>query len=167
MKSNMSIGSGPAPGRDARLSNRNARLQPKRPISILEEEVAETPTREEPPPVPAPNARTRSANVIHRRRERVTTEQLRELKDLIRHRYSLDVELWHNRYNDNWSQYLQEEKIRKADATLVQLKRMVRDMDRRDNFETAEEYKMFKEVRDRILEKGKRNWTDNPPWKEA
>ena len=114
-------------------------------------------------------APTRVTSALQSRLQRkekpkLTTSDLRELRELIRYRYMLDVEIWDQRHAPEWMREKPAEQMIQADAALVKLKQMVNGWDKRSNFSTDEEYEKFKEIRVAILAKGKRNWKKEPPW---
>lgn len=120
---------------------------------------------------PAPSvAASRSPSILptsrlqRKEKPKLTTDQLRELRELIRHRYTLDVDIWRQRREPEWNRSQTEEQMIQADAALVKLKQMVKEWDSERNFSTAEEYEQFQEIRKAILAKGKRNWKQEPPW---
>ncbi|KAF1976597.1 hypothetical protein BU23DRAFT_628255 [Bimuria novae-zelandiae CBS 107.79] len=93
-----------------------------------------------------------------------TKDVMRELRDLIRHRYALDIEIWKERGAKTYMRYITKTKMTMADAALRRIQELVKNMDRRDNFATEMEYEKFKEIKGRIFEEGKRDWERNPPW---
>lgn len=116
-------------------------------------------------PVPA------STNSVLQRREKrqkITAEELRELRELIRYRYALDVELWSkHRKVKPYSRYVAQDLMRKSDSALVKIRRMVEDWDKRSYFSSDDEYFKFQEIKARVEAEGKRNWMRQPPWMEA
>lgn len=105
-----------------------------------------------------------SAVLTKNRKSKVTTEELRELQELIRIRYTLDVEIWRDRsLLGDLHRDIQNERIVKAEAALTRMQKLVKDWDKADNFE-PKDYKMFQDVKKRILADGKRNWAKDPPW---
>jgi hypothetical protein len=104
-----------------------------------------------------------------RRLERLkltSPEALRGLRDLIRARYALDMEIWSLKGARKSNRPIVEEKMGRADAILMEIYSMVETWEENDKVWTTQEWELARDVRKRILEKGKRQWKDNPPWNE-
>ncbi|KIW07009.1 uncharacterized protein PV09_01904 [Verruconis gallopava] len=95
--------------------------------------------------------------------QKITPEELRELRELIRQRYELDLQIWSERFLRPRDRDITEEKIRKADALLNKIRRTVITWDSPEYFE-SQDYKVFQEVARRIHLSGKRDWIKDPPW---
>src|ERR1700753_3165560 len=74
-------------------------------------------------------------------REKVKSEDLRDLRELIRRRYALDVEIWEKKDIIYGSRPKVKELMDKSDAMLKQIEDIVRKLDSRDCFESDIEYK--------------------------
>jgi hypothetical protein len=98
--------------------------------------------------------------------EKVTSEELRTLRELMRQRYALDLEIWSLRKVGNHNKCIVEDKMKRADALLARIRALVLSMDNRNYFNTATEYQKLTEVKFRVLADGKREWMRNPPWDE-
>ena len=96
--------------------------------------------------------------------EKVTSEELRNLRELIRQRYSLDLKIWSLRKVGSHNQKIVEVDMKRADAMLLSIKALVLSMDSRDYFNTDVEYQTFKQVKARVMADGKAEWIENPPW---
>ena len=127
--------------------------QPKDPNEPFGSRRPIPPTRNRPPPRP--------------KGRKVRPEELRELRELIRQRYALDLEIWGYRKVANNNRKFVQVKMERADAILDWIKLIISNMDRQDNFSNEEEYKKFEEIKRRIMESGKRSWVLHPPWEEA
>jgi hypothetical protein len=104
-----------------------------------------------------------------RRLERLkltSPEALRGLRDLIRTRYALDMEIWSLKGARKPNRPVVEEKMGRADAILMEIYNMVETWEENDKVWTPQEWELARDVKKRILEKGKRQWKDNPPWNE-
>lgn len=104
-----------------------------------------------------------------RRLERLkltSPEALRGLRDLIRARYALDMEIWSLKGARKSNRPIVEEKMGRADAILMEIYSMVETWEENDKVWTTQEWELARDVKKRILEKGKRQWKDNPPWNE-
>src|SRR5438309_778197 len=64
----------------------------------------------------------------------ITAENIRELRELIRHKYALDIEIWKQRDVKEYSRDHCNENMRKSDAALITIKRTVQDWDRKEYF---------------------------------
>jgi hypothetical protein len=100
------------------------------------------------------------------RLKQTSPEALRGLRDLIRTRYALDMEIWSLKGARKPNRPAVEEKMRKADAVLEDINNMVDTWEENDKVWTPQEWGLARDVKKRILEKGKRQWKDNPPWNE-
>ncbi|KAF2733041.1 hypothetical protein EJ04DRAFT_577902 [Polyplosphaeria fusca] len=107
--------------------------------------------------------------IVRAKGQKVTAEEVRELRGLIRTRYYLDNELWILKdakyYNSNKT-YIYGQ-IAKADATLRKIKVLVESWDKREYFSSDKEYEKFKDIKARVMADGKREWSLHPPWEEA
>jgi len=93
----------------------------------------------------------------------VEKEELRELGDLIRERYRLDMLLYNLRDKTSYEDDVIDENIIKASAALAKIKRLVDSFDRPDLFKDRQDHEKLKEIRMRIYEGGKRDWKKQPP----
>lgn len=111
-----------------------------------------------PPPgdIPAPRAKD----------EKVTPEQLRDLRNLICYRYALDIEIWQLRDVQEYDRDIVREKMRKARAALRKIILTVESLDDRSYFSSEAEYSRFQQIKLRVMEGGKRDWEKHPPWEE-
>jgi len=98
--------------------------------------------------------------------QKVTPEELRRLRELMRQRYALDLEIWSLRKVGNHNKPIVLDKMKRADALLACIRATVLSMDSRDYFHADDEYEKLKEVKARVLAAGKRDWVRNPPWNE-
>lgn len=99
--------------------------------------------------------------------QKITARELRELRDLIRYRYKLDVQIWGRRDVKPHSRYLIEVDMRKSDAALASIRRKVEEWDSRAYFASDAEYRKFGEIKTRLCAPGKRNWMEHPPWEQS
>ena len=99
--------------------------------------------------------------------QKVTALEIRNLNDLIRKRYTLDVEIWNKRHCASRDRKILLEKMTQSDATLVKIMSTVRMWDTREVWESNTDYHRLKEIRHRLeMEGGKRLWKGNPPWEQ-
>lgn len=116
--------------------------------------------------------RERQAIQQHRRDERmrklqtISTDTLRGLRDLIRTRYELDVDIWNLRKVRKPDRHIVEEKMVRADAILSEIFAIVRAWDGTEKSWTKSEWEQAKNIQKRILADGKRRWAGNPPWED-
>ncbi|KAF8846982.1 hypothetical protein BDZ45DRAFT_363427 [Acephala macrosclerotiorum] len=105
-----------------------------------------------------------------RRRERLkqtTPEALRGLRDLIRTRYQLDMEIWSLKGARGPDRPVVLEKMERADSVLMEIYTMVETWEENEKIWTAEEWRLAKRVREQVMQEGKRLWENNPPWNET
>ncbi|OQV06073.1 hypothetical protein CLAIMM_10705 [Cladophialophora immunda] len=98
--------------------------------------------------------------------QKVTPEELRRLREMMRQRYALDLEIWSLRKVGRHNKGVVEDKMRRADALLAGIRAAVGAMDGRDYFHHEADYQKLKEVKARVMAGGKKDWVQNPPWNE-
>jgi len=98
------------------------------------------------------------------RKPAVQPEDIRNLGELIKKRYELDIEIWGLRNVGPRDRPVVEDLMRRSDAILSKIRRTISAWDIPDAFETAEDWDKLKEIKRRIEAEGKRNWADHPPW---
>jgi len=101
-----------------------------------------------------------------RRGQQVTAKELRDLCELIRKRYSLDVEIWSLRKTKARDRKIVEDKMHKADATLRKINRILDSWDTEEAFPNAHDRAKLQEIRRRIKMAGKRDWAKQSPFDE-
>jgi hypothetical protein len=101
-----------------------------------------------------------------RRLKSVSPETLMELRELLRARYQLDVEIWNLRKVRRPDRPIVQAKMAKSDALLEKIRIIVKAWDGTESSWTPHEWKQAQEIQTRILADGKRIWTNNPPWNE-
>ncbi|KAH7070303.1 hypothetical protein FB567DRAFT_554805 [Paraphoma chrysanthemicola] len=95
---------------------------------------------------------------------RTQAHDIRHLRKQLQLRYALDMQIWNNGYNaKKFMRPPIEVQMRKSDALLESIIKMVNDWDNAAFFSAAD-YKTFCEIKRRLNEGGKRYWKDNPPW---
>ncbi|KAF2115769.1 hypothetical protein BDV96DRAFT_574450 [Lophiotrema nucula] len=99
--------------------------------------------------------------------QKITAEEVKEFRELIRYRYSLDVDIWSLRHVKVFQRDIVYEKMRKSDAALRKIQNTIRTWDKREYFTSDREFRNFQEVKKRVLQSGKREWMNHPPWEEA
>lgn len=114
-----------------------------------------------PAPMPGDVPRARKQG------QRVSPGELRDLRELIRQRYALDVEIWNLRHVQAYNRDVVVGKMWKADAVLAKIHRTVDSLDDRENFPSDGDYQKFEAIKLKLWEDGKRNWGLNPPWQDA
>lgn len=131
---------------------------------------APTPATTPTPPIPQPgNTRLPGDTPIKpQKHQLLNPAELRQLRELIRLRYRLDVEIWADRRMKGFQRDRAKENIRKSTAALARIQLTVEMWDKREYFNTDEEYLQFRELKERLLKNdGKRDWNVHPPWDEA
>jgi len=105
-----------------------------------------------------------------RRRERLkqtTPEALRGLRDLIRTRYQLDMEIWSLKGARGPDRPVVMEKMERADSVLMEIYTMVETWEENEKMWTPEEWRLAQRIREQVMKEGKRVWENNPPWNET
>lgn len=93
-----------------------------------------------------------------------TPEALRGLRDLIRLRYQLDVEIWSLKGARGPDRPIVLEKMAKSDAVLQEIYAMIYGWDGADW--SPDEWKLAQRIKERLELDNKRKWENNPPWNE-
>jgi hypothetical protein len=96
--------------------------------------------------------------------QKVEPKELRELCELIRQRYSLDVEIWSLRRTLHTNRKAVEDKMRQSDAILKKINRIVDFWDSEDAFPNAIDRAKFQAIKESIKLDGKRNWAKDSPF---
>jgi hypothetical protein len=106
---------------------------------------------------------------LERRQKRMketTPKALSELRNLIRERYQLDIEIWNLKGARKPDRPYVEEKMEKADAVLMEILTRVGSWTENEGTWTQDEWRTAQIIRSRLLADGKRQWKNNPPWNE-
>ncbi|KIW08013.1 uncharacterized protein PV09_00959 [Verruconis gallopava] len=90
---------------------------------------------------------------------------LLHLRELVRSRYELDMEIWRMRDTRRANRKVLEEKMHRADVLLREIQATVSSWKMDREVWEEDELDMAKEIQSRLMEDGKRNWALNPPWK--
>ena len=97
--------------------------------------------------------------------QKVSALEIRDLNELIRKRYALDIEIWSKRDCRPRDRKVVEDKMRRSDAALLKIMAIVEIWDKPDVWESQEDWRKMTNIRERLeMEAGKRVWTGNPPW---
>jgi hypothetical protein len=114
-----------------------------------------------PPPVVPPGDQFQRVSPGHK----ITPNEIRDLNELIRKRYDLDLRIWANRKCHTRDRYIVEDWMRRSDAALVKIMTMVYAWDDRQLWKSQEDYEKLTDILVRLAtERGKRTWVGNPPW---
>jgi len=97
---------------------------------------------------------------------KTTPEALRDLRDKVRRKYQLDIQIWANRGYRKPDRPLVEKDMEEADAVLQEIMTMITSWEESDIVWTSDEWKLAQEIKQRLLMDGKRMWAGNPPWNE-
>lgn len=109
--------------------------------------------------------RRRHEEKLERMRQ-MSPETLRNLRELIRQKYELDVEIWDLRAVRKPDRWIVIEKMEKADAVLQEILTMVTAWEGTQQSWTGGEWERVQEIQDRLQVDNKRWWTGNPPWED-
>jgi hypothetical protein len=97
----------------------------------------------------------------------ITAENIRELREMIRYRYGLDIEIWKQRGLKGHMRDNLKENMRRSDAALLAIRKTLQDWDRREFFATEEQYQKFQEIKHRLMTGNKMDWEKNKPWEQS
>jgi hypothetical protein len=99
---------------------------------------------------------------------KITPEELRDLREMIRQRYQLDVQIWSERFLRERDRDITQAKIKQAEALMTKIRRTVITWNKPEYFEHGTgDYESFQEISRRIHSPGKRDWVNEPPWLAA
>jgi hypothetical protein len=100
-----------------------------------------------------------------RRLKEASPDTLRSLRELIRDKYRLDVEIWSLRGARKPDRWIVEQKMEKADAVLNEIMETVELWkDNHDGSWDSAEWKRVQDIRKRLQSGGIRIWADDPLW---
>lgn len=95
-------------------------------------------------------------------------ETLRSLRELIRTKYQLDVEIWRLRNARRPDRWIVEGKMERADAVVQEIMAMVRCWENQvDGSWDDDEWERVQEIRDRLVNGGVRIWAEKPLWTDS
>lgn len=89
---------------------------------------------------------------------------LQELRDLIRERYELDMEIYRMRTYTEANRDLVEKRMVKSDEVLQKIRSIVEVWSPATFDESGIEWVVAEQVKERLLADGKRIWATDPPW---
>jgi hypothetical protein len=95
---------------------------------------------------------------------RITEIEVRELNELIRLRYTLDMRIWSYRNVHLEDRPLVVNVMWRSDAALAGIMSTLEAWDNPDVWESAYEWQQLKEIRRRLEIANKRLWAQQPPW---
>jgi hypothetical protein len=97
----------------------------------------------------------------------ISPDSLYVLRELIRQKYALDVEIWSLRRVRLVDRGEVEDKMEKADAILQEIRDIVGAWQGTEkSWDSPAEWARAQEIQERLLSDGKREWRKNPPWKD-
>jgi hypothetical protein len=109
---------------------------------------------------------------------KVSNVEIRDLRELARERYALDVRIWGLRDVLPAMRPAVYKDMVKADALMDRIVSLIKSMgeyhfkffskltmtDKREYFENERQWAAFSQIKQRILADGKRKWTQHAPW---
>jgi len=104
-------------------------------------------------------------NAKLKKMKEASPETLRDLRELIRNRYQMDVEIWGLRSARKPDRPKVLEKMVVADAIMEEILTTISTWEnQQDGNWTDEEWDRVQEIKERLQSDGKRVWEGNPPW---
>lgn len=94
---------------------------------------------------------------------KVKAVEIRDLGELIRKRYELDVEIWNLRDVAVHDRIVVLDKMHRSDAVMKKIYATIDAWDGPEAFD-ARDWRKFQEIKYRVMAGGQRTWTNNPPW---
>ena len=132
----------------------NARIAEERKKQLLEDQAIQ-------------DAKNKRNAKLKKMRES-SPETLRDLRELIRNRYQMDVEIWGLRSARKPDRPKVLEKMVVADAIMEEILTTISTWEnQQDGNWTDEEWDRVQEIKERLQSDGKRVWEGNPPWADA
>jgi cysteinyl-tRNA synthetase len=111
---------------------------------------------------------TRQQQEKQRKIKEASPETIRTLRELIREKYRLDVEIWGLRGARKPDRWLVQQRMEKADAVMEEIMGMVSLWDQnRDRSWSPAEWERVQDIRTRLQSGGIRVWAENPLWDEG
>ena len=96
---------------------------------------------------------------------KVSPLEIRELNELIRKRYALDVEIYNRKNCMTHNRPIVYDRMKRADVVYSKIMATVRLWDREEVWESSDDWDRLKAIRQRLEnEEGRRTWEGNPPW---
>jgi hypothetical protein len=95
-----------------------------------------------------------------------TPDALRNLRELIRTRYELDMEIYRMRHVRGPDRPLVLQKMQRADALLAEILAIVNTWEQNPVTWDKREWELAVDIRNRLLADNKRKWANNPPWND-
>ncbi|KAN0102783.1 hypothetical protein V8E51_011096 [Hyaloscypha variabilis] len=132
----------------------NMRIEKKREKQLLEEQAIQ-------------DAKDKRKAKLQKMKES-SPETLRDLRELIRNRFQMDVEIWGLRSARKPDRPKVLEKMAIADAIMDEILTTISTWEnQKDGNWTNEEWVRVQEIKERLQSDGKRVWEDNPPWMDV
>lgn len=100
------------------------------------------------------------------RRAMTEPENLRALRDQVRRKYQLDIDIWAERGVRKPDRPLVQKKMDEADDLLTEIINTIKMWEAQEGMFNAEEWKYAQQVKTRLLQDGIRRWADKAPWNE-
>jgi hypothetical protein len=95
---------------------------------------------------------------------KVSPLEVRELHDLIRRRYALDVSIWGKQNCVPRNRPKVEEDMRRADAVLLRIMSLVQAWDNPQAWKSEADWQRLRAIKQKLEMDGKREWANHPPW---
>lgn len=95
---------------------------------------------------------------------KLTPLEIRDLNELIRNRYTLDIDIWNKRNCKPRDRHIVEDIMRRSDATLLKIMMTVELWDRPDIWEVSSDWQRLQTIRRKLDEGNQKRWANNPPW---
>lgn len=94
---------------------------------------------------------------------RTNPEALREVRDLIKERFSLDTEIWRLREVKKCDRRIVEAKMQRADEVLKVIMERVETWTQA-SFENQETWVLARHIKNKLAQANQKTWANSPPW---
>ncbi|KAK0125658.1 hypothetical protein ONS95_000339 [Cadophora gregata] len=89
---------------------------------------------------------------------------VRELNDLIRTKYSLDLDIWSLRHCRPRDRDMVKDKMRRSDAALAKIMATVNLWDHLEDWESEQNWRQLRAIKERLIRSKICLWSEAPPW---
>jgi hypothetical protein len=120
------------------------------------------------PPPPPPTTFEGDNPPQHQSGKPISALEVRELRDLILLRYSLDVKIWSDRGVGDFEYPEVEMQMRQADAALKKIREVLEIWhDKKVPWNNPDDKNKLDNILEKINLPGKQHWEGHPPWEDS
>jgi hypothetical protein len=90
--------------------------------------------------------------------------EIRDLNELIRQRYALDVQIWGLKACQRRDRPRVVDMMRRSDAALLKIMAIVHAWGTAELWESSADWHRLRDIKERLETGNQRVWAQNPPW---